>query len=196
MNPTSVSRETLDDLRVYEALLRKWNDRINLVSRSTLDDFQSRHIADCLQLVDLAPHTGHWLDLGSGGGLPGLVAAVARRGYGAVSLIESDRRKASFLSTVRRELQLNAQVICERIEAVAPIRADVVSARALAPLPSLLGYLDRHGHSKTLGLFPKGRTWEREVLAAEREWSYDLDLQPSRVEDGAMILQIRNLARA
>ncbi|CUH39414.1 Ribosomal RNA small subunit methyltransferase G [Jannaschia seosinensis] len=190
-----VSRETNSLLRRYENLLKRWNERINLVSSQTLDEFSHRHVNDCLQLNSIAPSQGTWLDLGSGGGLPGLVIAIARRPQSNVVLVESDHRKAAFLKTVRRELELDVQIIVARIEALDPLGADIISARALAPLEKLLEYQCRHGHGQTVGLYPKGRTWEADALAAEKEWAYDLKLHPSLMEKDSMILEVQNLAR-
>ena len=138
----NVSRETYDALKAYQRLLEKWTTRINLISKSTHDDVWVRHICDSAQVMALAsPHARHWVDIGSGGGLPGLVVAILAKAFNPqlrVTLIESDQRKAVFVRTVVRELQLNATVQAKRIEAVGPLKADVISARALADLNDLL----------------------------------------------------------
>lgn len=149
---SDVSRETAA-LTDYAAMLRKWNPAINLVSPTTLDEIETRHIADSRALADIASAaTGNWVDLGSGGGFPGLVVAICRPDL-HVTLVESDRRKASFLRSVIREIGLkNATVIADRIESVDPLNASNVSARALASLPQLMPYVQRHLH-------PDGKAW-------------------------------------
>ena len=147
MNPAlasslNVSRETFERLEHYVALLHKWNPKINLVSRGTLQDVWERHIRDSLQVFEAAEGlTGAWVDLGSGGGLPGLVVALAQRPGFSVTLVESDQRKAAFLRTVLRETGSTGTVIAERIEATEPQSAAVLSAPALwRPCRSFLGF--------------------------------------------------------
>ncbi|MCA8930663.1 MAG: 16S rRNA (guanine(527)-N(7))-methyltransferase RsmG, partial [Alphaproteobacteria bacterium] len=156
----SVSRETLARLAAFAALLEKWNPAINLISAGTVAQIWTRHFLDSAQVFDLADaKSGLWADLGSGGGFPGLVAAILaleeRPGL-SFTLVESDRRKAAFLSTAARELGLPVRVMAERIEALPPLGADILTARALAPLPVLLGYAERHLQPGGRALFPKG----------------------------------------
>ena len=148
----NVSRETAE-LAKLAALVRKWSPTINLVAPATLDAIEARHIDDSLQLVRLARFAaGDWLDLGSGGGFPGLVVAIARPDL-SVILVESDARKCSFLRIAGRELDLaNLRILHGRIEAIPPQSAANLSARALAPLPDLLSYVGRH-------IGPQGRAW-------------------------------------
>ena len=135
-----VSRETEDRLRAYAALIEKWTPKINLISRSTIPEIWARHILDSVQIVQLAPENwGSWTDLGSGGGLPGCVAAILAPENAHVTLVESDQRKVAFLRTVQRELDLPMTVLAERIEDADVAPADVVSARALAALTRALG---------------------------------------------------------
>lgn len=196
---TSVSRETMDRLSAYHALVQKWNPKINLVAASTLPDFRSRHLDDSLQLFSLAdPQAGLWLDLGSGGGLPGLVVAImgADRQMSVV-LIESDQRKSAFLRTVIRELSLtNASVISERIMSIAPQNADHVSARALAPLPQLLEMVHLHMKPTGTAYLMKGRTWRDESAHARHDWRFDLDAVPSSTEPEAAILKVTGVSHA
>ncbi|MEZ5911129.1 MAG: 16S rRNA (guanine(527)-N(7))-methyltransferase RsmG [Paracoccaceae bacterium] len=198
-SPMDVSRETQARLGTFEALLKKWNPAINLVSASTLPEFHKRHILDSAQLFSLRPADARrWVDLGSGGGLPGLVVAIlaadAAPGMETV-LIESDARKAAFLNTVIRELSLSARVICGRIEAVAPQSGDVVSARALAPLDRLLGYGARHMAPGGTALFPKGANHEAEVAMALETWTFSLQKYPSMADPRAAILKIGDITR-
>lgn len=193
-----VSRETLDRLHAYVALLEKWNPRINLVARSTLGQVWERHFVDSAQVFGYAPEDAeHWVDLGSGGGFPGLVVATLALEYRPnlrVTLVESDTRKATFLRTVIRELGLNAKVIDKRIEAIEPLGADVLSARALADLSMLLVFSDQHLSEKGTALFPKGATWEKEVLDAQQTWRFSYDRFTSKTEAEAVILRIREVS--
>lgn len=198
--PADVSRETAARLSAYAGLLRKWNPAINLVARSTLDDLEARHIADSAQLFDLAPPDArHWVDLGSGGGFPGLVIAIlaAGRPHGLrVTLIESDQRKAAFLRTVARELGLdNVSVLDTRIEDTPPQRADVLSARALAPLAALLAFTERHLAPGGTALFPKGARADEELDAALASWRFEVQKIPSGTDPQAVILKIGGIAR-
>ncbi len=188
-----VSRETTERFAALAALVRKWSPKINLVSRSTLDALEDRHIADSAQLFDLAPPARSWADLGSGAGFPGLVCAIlaAERSPGtAFTFVESDTRKATFLRTALRELGLAAEVKAARIEALDPLGADVVSARALAELPALLGHVHRHMAPTGTALLPKGAAWEKEVTEARETWSFSLSRHTSVTHPDAVILQI------
>lgn len=194
-----VSRETLERLEVFDALLKKWNPAINLVSKRTLDEVWTRHILDSAQLFAKADaKTKAWADLGSGGGFPGLVIAILalqKAPEMRVVLIESDQRKATFLRAVVRELSLNAEVLADRIEAISPMGADVVSARALAPLPQLLEYAARHLAPSGCALFPKGATWKDEVQQAKDLWNFELEAVPSLTEPSATILKLKGISR-
>lgn len=188
----TVSRETEDQLRRFEGLVRKWNPAINLVSKASLDDLWTRHILDSAQLYTLTKPHGHWLDLGSGGGFPGLVIAILAKGAGdelRLTLVESDQRKATFLREVTRELSLPVTVRTDRIEHCPPQSADILSARALAPLTTLLGYAARHLAPNGTAIFPKGASWQQEVEAARKDWHFDLHTSPSATDlDGAVLI--------
>ncbi len=196
----SVSRETIDRLATYEDLLRRWQRAVNLVAPSTLDSIWQRHFADSAQLLALAPETAErWVDLGSGGGFPGLVLAILlkERGHGHVTLIESDKRKAAFLAEVARKTGVAVEIVAERIEKSATRvklgTVDVITARALAPLPRLLGLAAHLSSPTTTGLFLKGKDAEAEVLEARKEWAFEATLKPSMTEPEARIVVIRNL---
>ena len=195
----NVSRETSERLDSYAALLGKWNPAINLVSKSSLADLQTRHFADSAQLLALCPPTArHWADLGSGGGFPGLVIAIlAAESLPdlSVTLVESDCRKAAFLSAVVRETGIRATVVADRIESLAPLAADVLSARALAPLPQLLTFAEQHLAPKGRALFPKGATHRSEVAESLAEWRFDLREHPSKTDAHAVILEIEGVSR-
>jgi len=194
-----VSRETRDRLTLYAELLTKWNPAINLVSKSTVSALWTRHFADSAQLLDLAEtRRGIWADLGTGGGFPGLVIAILAAEKCPdlkVTCVESDQRKATFLRTVARETGVDATVISERIETLSPLNADVVSARALAPLPALIGYANRHLAPEGIALFLKGTGQAKEVEDALASWAFRLDTIPSRTDRESTILNLRSIRR-
>ena len=195
-----VSRETYDALYAYQRLLEKWTTRINLISKSTRENVWERHICDSAQVMELASkHAANWIDLGSGGGLPGLVVAILAKELNPklrVTLIESDQRKAVFLRTVVRELQLNAIVKAKRIETVGRLKADVVSARALADLSDLLRVTHPFMEHNTQCLFMKGKNWSKEVKEAEKSWQFQAERFISKTNHEAVILSVRNVIRA
>ncbi len=196
----SVSRETLAKLERYVGLIHLWSPRINLISRSTLPDVWSRHVLDSAQLLSLVrEEVGHWLDIGSGGGFPGLVVGILsqeRDRLQKLTLIESDQRKCAFLSTVLRETRVKGEVICARSEDTSPMAADVVSARALAPLETLLGHASRHLAPDGTALFLKGARYEQELTKALDSWSFRCETHPSKTDANAVILSISEIERA
>lgn len=194
----NVSRETEDLLQTYAALIRKWNPSINLVAPTTLPDLELRHIANSAQLYDLAqPKSGSWLDLGSGGGLPGVVMAILLRELPVkVTLVESDKRKSAFLMTARRSLNLpNLSVKSQRIEALEPGNHNYVSARALASLDDLMPQLHRQLASHGEAWLLKGRSWKAEVAKVAEHWSFDLQHYQSKTDPEAAILKLREIRR-
>lgn len=194
-----VSRETNLRFEKYQNLVQKWNPRINLVAASTLSDFRSRHLDDCLQVIEAAGYpSGTWLDLGSGGGLPGVVVAIAMSESPLkVILVESDQRKATFLRTVIRELSLvNVSLVCDRIETIEPLHADHLSARALAPMSKLLGMVQRHLKADGSAWLMKGRSWKMECDQARDDWRFDFTAFPSRTDPEAAILKVTGVSHA
>lgn len=193
----SVSRETLERLTLYVDLLHKWNPRINLVSKSTLAEAWTRHILDSAQMMAHLPKNARiWADLGSGGGFPGLVIAILALDQDqplSLHLVESDQRKCAFLRAVIRETKVDATVHAERIETLAPLGADVVSARALAPLSSLLPYVLQHGRSGVTALFPKGRDAQAEIDEASKHWAFTCTRHQSITEEDAVILELGDI---
>ncbi|RMC35552.1 16S rRNA (guanine(527)-N(7))-methyltransferase RsmG [Paracoccus alkanivorans] len=194
-----VSRETKDLLNEYQELLVRWNKKINLVAPSTISQLRARHIDDCLQISRYAdPECGIWADLGSGGGLPGIVLAIffASRPV-RFMLVESDQRKAAFLRSVARSLDLhNVNVQNDRIEAINPLNAAHISARALAPLPRLMPYLDRHMAKDGQAWLMKGEKWQAEVDEARKYWKFNLTSIASSTQPGAAILKIGEVSDA
>lgn len=191
---SGVSRETSDRLDRYQNLLLRWTERINLIAPSTRASIATRHIADSLQLWPHAPAEARsWVDLGSGGGLPGLVIAIIaaeQRPGLTVTLVESDQRKAVFLRHAAAELGLPARVVARRIESLPPMPQDVISARALAPLPRLLELSRPFLHSGTVLLFPKGRSAHSELTEARRHWHIEVEAVPSRTDRQGVLLRI------
>lgn len=196
---TNVSRETLVRLQNFAKLLTKWNARINLVAASTIPDIWTRHIVDSAQIFQHATaKTRHWVDLGSGGGLPALVCAIIAQEKlpeCRFTLIESDRRKCAFLQTAAHGLGLPAQILPMRAEVASAQRADIVSARALAPLPQLLPLVARHLADHGTALLPKGRNHAAELAAARAEWQFEHQIIPSQTDPMAKLLLLKELAR-
>lgn len=198
-----VPRETIDRLSAYVVLLRKWQPAENLVAPSTLGTLWRRHVADSAQLVPLFPDARTWLDLGSGGGFPGLVVAclVAGRPGAHVHLVESNARKCAFLRRVASEAKLPVTVHHGRIETVlrdwrAPV--EVLTARALAPLAELLRLAEpvlAAGAPGVRAAFHKGRDFRREIEEATQSWTFDLVNHKSRIDADGVILEIAHLAR-
>ena len=187
-----VSRETGDRLEALVSTLERWQKAINLIGRTTLGDVWRRHVLDSAQLKLLISVEAKTLvDLGSGAGFPGLVVAVLRPDL-QVTLIELDARKAAFLGEAARRMTLEKppKIVIGRIEAVAPTPADVITARALAPLGQLLAWADRHRTDTAICLFHKGKGWQAEVTEAMKDW--DIPLQPftSVTDLDAVILRI------
>ncbi len=195
-----VSRETWDGLLCLEGMVRQWNPAINLVSRSSLTDLWGRHIHDSAQLFQFCPALAQsWVDVGSGGGFPGLVVSILARELRPdlrVTLVESDLRKATFLRQAVRTLHLSADVQSQRIEAIPGLQADVLSARALAPLEALLAIAERHLKPGGLAIFPKGERHAEEIAEARRAWDMDIEAHPSQSQPDAAILIIKRFERA
>ena len=187
----NVSRETIDKFQLYLILLEKWQRRINLVSNSTLDDAWQRHILDSGQLASYyPPQTRQILDVGSGAGFPGLVLAIM--GGVTVDLVESNQRKAVFLSTVVRELGLPAKVHNQRIETMPNLRSDVITARALAPVPKLLNLIERQMSSRCVCLFLKGASIEDELTNLQSYSNMVAITHPSLSGSTGVVLELKN----
>ncbi len=183
-------------LRVLVHLLSRWQKTINLVSPASLKEVWLRHIADSAQVVRLAPGAQCWLDMGSGGGFPGLVAAILRLDVpGAVThLVESDQRKCAFLREVSRETSAACVVHCARLEtfdATAALTPAIVSARALAPLPVLMRHAEKYLLKGAIGLFPKGQHIDAELTTAAIDSRFVLEMHRSVTDDLARIVQVK-----
>lgn len=195
----SVSRETQERLQAYADQLRRWTKTVNLISRNEVDRLWQRHIVDSAQLWHLRkPETRRWVDLGSGGGLPGVVLAIlaAESDPGIdFHLVESDKRKAAFLRMSSAELGLKLKIHTERAETLQPLGADTLTARALAPLPVLLGYVARHLNPDGIAILPKGHSVQAETEQALQTWDYAATVHQSVADSGSVILQITNIRR-
>ena len=187
-----VSRETLQRLESYVALLDKWNRRINLVSRAGMADVWRRHILDSAQILRyLPPRCRRLVDLGSGAGFPGLVLAIF--GVHGVELIESDGRKCAFLAEAARLAGVSVIIHNQRIEEMAPSPADVITARACASLEKLCHYAARFWAPHTCLIALKGTHIDEELPEATKCWSMQAERHPSLTDPKATVICIRQL---
>ncbi|PBB31352.1 16S rRNA (guanine(527)-N(7))-methyltransferase RsmG [Mesorhizobium sp. WSM3882] len=192
-----VSRETFERLQAFERHFQKWNRSINLAAPSTLDDVWRRHILDSAQLARIAPTAMRWVDLGSGGGFPGLVLGflLAERPGATIDLVESNRKKASFLQSVVGQFGLPARVLARRIDDSYPLVSapQVITARALTGLPDLLDLAAPWLTKGARSLFHKGRDYRAEVEESAHRWTFDLVEHPSMTDAHGVILEITDL---
>ena len=195
----TVSRETLERLEAFEAEFRKWSARINLAAPSTLDMLWSRHILDSAQLAALKPDALKWLDLGSGGGFPGAIMAILlrERPGAAIELVESNHKKAAFLRSVLGSLEAPVKVHICRIEQAAGVGAgaEIVTARALAPLPRLLDLSAPWLTGRATALFHKGRDYAVEIAESRDAWQFDLIEHRSKIDPASRILELSMVER-
>ena len=198
LRQAGVSRETAEALDLYVAQLTRWQSIKNLVGPSTLAEVWTRHVADSLQLLALAPDATRWLDLGSGAGIPGLILAIAGRDRPGfhVDLVESNGRKGAFLQETARLTGAAAKIHVARIETVVGgfTETQIVTARALAPLSQLLAWTAPLLKNGATGLFPKGRDVLTELTEAEERWRFAADLIPSRTDSDARIVRISSVS--
>ncbi|WP_028348329.1 16S rRNA (guanine(527)-N(7))-methyltransferase RsmG [Bradyrhizobium murdochi] len=197
---TPVSRETEKRLNLYVDLLIEWQTKTNLVAPSTLPNLWTRHISDSLQLLDLAPSAKIWVDLGSGGGFPGVVlaCALAETPGANVHLVERNAKKAAFLREAVRVTSAAATVhlagigdIVDRIGS----HVDCVTARALAPLHQLVGFAEPFVSSGAKALFLKGQDVEAELTEATKYWSIEPRLHSSRTGGHGWIVELDRIER-
>ena len=195
---TGASEEAMTELVRFRDLLAEWNTRMNLVGPSALAEFWTRHALDSAQLLQLASDARIWMDIGAGGGFPGVVIAclLKRQGGACVHLVESMAKRARFLSEVVQALQLPAVVHAVRAEALKrPGGLDVVAARACAPMPRLLEFASPHLAQGAIGLFLKGRGVEAELTEARQSWKFEAELLPSVSDPSGRIVRIERLSR-
>lgn len=190
-----VSRETADRLLGYHSGLLKWQKTVNLVSPASVQQAWHRHFLDSAQVFTArGQHSGHWLDLGSGGGFPGLVVAILAADEAPdirVTLVESDVRKCGFLREMARQAGVSVTILPQRIEEIAPQNADVISARALASLGKLVTLAEQHLAKDGICLFAKGAQHAEELATLPPEWQTRAERIPSRTDVDAVILRLR-----
>ncbi|MFN3935957.1 MAG: 16S rRNA (guanine(527)-N(7))-methyltransferase RsmG [Gemmobacter sp.] len=187
-----VSRETWALLDRFVCLVSKWNSTINLLAPNELSRVWERHVLDSAQCALIPSRSrGPWLDIGSGGGFPGLVVGIMRRGFGErLLLVERDRRKAAFLHFASRDLGLEIQVVEGDAGRIAPVEAEVVSARAVAGLGKLLPLIARHLAPDGFALLPKGEQFKKEIDEARSVCRFEFEAIPSVTCSGAAILKV------
>lgn len=196
----NVSRETITKLKAYESMVKDWNNKFNLVSKSSVEELWNRHIIDSVQLIQFIKLTDKVLyDFGSGAGFPAIVLAIIAEQLFSdltINLVESIGKKVIFLNTVKKELELNnINVWHNRIENLKILEVDIISSRALASLPKLLEYSYPFCKRETRLIFPKGESWENEVSQAKQQWSFDFENIQSVTNNSGHILNISNLRR-
>ena len=192
-----ITPEILEDFKGWYQRLMSWNRHINLVSKSALDEFWLRHALDSWQVTRHVPAEAKTIiDLGSGGGFPGLALAIAAKhnGHGQqVTLVESAGKKVNFLRTVIRELSLPATVKAVRVESLPPQNFDVISARAFAPLPELLAYANPFWGEGTTALLLKGQSAEEEMETARAKWTFSAETIASVSAQDGVLIKLHNL---
>jgi 16S rRNA (guanine527-N7)-methyltransferase len=196
----NVSRETIHKLTTFVALLTEWNEKMNLVSKNSLEDVWTRHVLDSLQLIEYIPETSKAvLDIGSGSGFPGIVLAIALQEKipsAHMILVESITKKATYLNDVCLRIGLdNTYVVNSRIEDTKLNQVDVITARAVADLDTLCGYSLNFMKSGTKALFLKGRTYEDELELARQKWFFDVIVHGNQYSEDGVILEISNLRK-
>jgi 16S rRNA (guanine527-N7)-methyltransferase len=191
---TGVSRETLARLSRYAELLRDWNSRHNLVSPRSLEDLWRRHLWDSAQLVPLVPDAKTLADMGSGAGFPGLVLAELLRDRVRVTLHEATAKKCAFLTAAAEAMNLRVTIDNRRMEDIPFQPFDVVTARACAPLPTLLGYAQHFANPNSVCLFLKGQNVGSELTEAHKSWKMDVRQIPSLTDPSGVILELRELS--
>ncbi|MEL6726192.1 MAG: 16S rRNA (guanine(527)-N(7))-methyltransferase RsmG [Pseudomonadota bacterium] len=185
---TNVSRETLDKIVAIVDELDVWRGKINLMGPSEFGQVWRRHVLDSWQLFQHLSLPGKVVDLGSGSGFPALIIAAGFSDEESeITMIESVGKKCAFLRAAVQRAKVNAQIIQGRVEAVNPVDAHCVTARALAPLQKLLDYAEPWLGKGALGVFPKGRRWQEELTAAQESWRFAHEAIPSVTGDGAIL---------
>lgn len=196
-----VKQEALQELHQFHMLLSERNEVMNLVGPATIPHYWSRHVLDSAQLLNHAPKARRWADLGAGAGFPGVVLAIllkhmtdTQETAGHVYLVDSLQKRCRFLSEIVQKFQLPATVINERAEKVS-LNVDVVTARAMAPLPKLLGYAETFFARGAEGWFLKGENIEAELTEASKQWRFEADSFTSLSDERGRVVHIRSVRR-
>ena len=186
-------------LRAYEASLQEWQNKFNLVSKSSLEDAWNRHFIDSMQLFKYIPQSVQSLyDFGSGAGFPGMVLAIMaaeKTPYLKVSLIESIGKKTLYLKHVSEICSVNVEIFNQRIESLPKNKVDVVTSRAMTSLSDLLGYAYPFCKKETVCIFPKGKKHQEEIDEAKKHWQFECQIHPSETSSEGVILVITKLAK-
>jgi 16S rRNA (guanine527-N7)-methyltransferase len=193
---TGADAPTMERLSKYETILTAWNAHTNLVAPSTLPQIWERHFWDSAQLVPLiAPETKTIADIGAGAGFPGLVLAALLHGQSdaTVHLIEATQKKCRFLAEAAAAMNVNVRVHWARAEDLTPLNADIVTARAVAALDTLFGWVERHLKPGGLALLLKGAKANEELTAARQAWDFDVKVIPSRSDSAGAVLCVTGL---
>lgn len=199
MQKYDVSRETLLKLRAYEASLKEWQNKFNLVSKSSLEDAWNRHFIDSMQLFKYIPQSAQSLyDFGSGAGFPGMVLAIMaaeKTPYLKVNLIESIGKKTLYLKHVSEICSVNVEILNQRIESLPKNKVDVVTSRAMTSLKDLLEYTYPFCKKDTVCIFPKGKKHQEEIDEAKKHWRFEYQIHPSETSSEGVILVTTKLAK-
>lgn len=194
-----VSRETLERFEHYREALLLWGKRINLISKSTIDDFWNRHIIDSAQILKFTGSDEiNWVDFGSGAGFPGLVIAAllsAKSTAAKVTLVDSSTKRCAFLREGARILGANVQIENCKVEAIKPFKTDIITARAFTALDNLLHYSYGFAQLNARMLFLKGEEVDKEIKEAKQNWNFDYEIHPSLSDNRGCIIEIRSLTK-
>lgn len=193
-----VSRETFLKLKTYEASLKEWQDKFNLVSKNSLADAWNRHFLDSVQLIKYIPKSAKIMyDFGSGAGFPGMVLAILANEKIPnlqINLVESIKKKTLYLNTVQKICSVKVNIINDRIENLAKIPADVITSRAMCNLTDLLKYAYPLTKKDTIMIFPKGKSYASELDNAKKVWNFSYKVETNEVCEDGVVLIIKNLS--
>lgn len=195
----TVSRETMNRLKAYEASLHEWQNRMNLVSKNSLENAWKRHFLDSMQIFSFLPTEGVVYDFGSGAGFPGMVLAIManeKTPYLKFKLVESIKKKTLYLNEVKKISGLsNVEIVNNRIEDIPAEPATAITSRAMASLTSLLGYAQKFCTSKTKCIFLKGKSYRDEIEEAKKLWKFNLEVLPNQESDEGVILIVKDIKK-
>ena len=193
----NVSRETINSFSEYEALLSKWNQKINLVSQNALADLWVRHFLDSGQIINHVDASGKkWVDVGAGAGFPGLVVALLLRDRKIdcdIVLVEKNTKKVFFLNEVIRKLNLNVKVVNNNVDTIEPLNADILTARAFSELKNLIELSVRHRNERGVSLFLKGENYRLELDKTLNYWFFDYDIFDSLSNSSGKIIRVKKI---
>lgn len=196
----NISRETFENLILFEQELLKWNNKINLIGSGTKDKIWQRHILDCVQIDEYLENYNKIIDLGSGGGLPGLVLAILNKNKQnfAIDLIEKDQKKCVFLQNIVAKLKLPAVIQNNRIEDYKIIYKGTlaITSRAFASLSTIFRLTEEFSkHNNIVAFLQKGQNYELEVEEASKNWQFSMDIYNSKLQEHSVILNINNITK-